>query len=114
MVQWVYGRYKIKPRNMDTDVLIKWLERIDHKLKNMFYEEQKSFIGRFTGEEMKLPPITRCRYDPEEITDMHSQKTEIIMELNKRGIIDDKGYKEYLLSEDPTFTPKFILEQKEK
>jgi len=40
---------------------------------------------------------------------MIDRKGEIVTELYKRGVIDEDGYKEFLLSEVATFTPKLLL-----
>ncbi len=93
---------------METGTLIKLLEGIIHKLNHRTYVEERSFIGTI-GEKVELPSVTRQKYHPNEIMNMHSRKTEIVQELYKRGVVDDDGYAEFFLSEDPTFIPEFIL-----
>lgn len=93
---------------METGTLIKWLEDIVHKLKHLTYVEERSFESKI-GEEIKLPPVTRQKYNTNEIMNMHSKKTKIVEELHKRGVVDDDGYAEFMLSEDPTFIPELIL-----
>ena len=94
---------------VETNTLIKWLDDIDHKLKNRTYKEQKTFVGRLSREVMQLPPMTMQKYDTEELMTMWDRKAEIIAELHKRGVIDEDGYKEYMLSENSEFTPKLCV-----
>ncbi len=87
---------------METGTLIKLLEGMVHKLKHRTYVEERSFIGTI-GERIDLPPVTRQKYSVDEILYMSAQKTDIVTVLYRRGVIDDKGYAEFILSMDPEF-----------
>lgn len=99
---------------METITLIKWLEEIDSKLRNRFYKEQKTFIGKLSGVEISLPAFTRNRYNPDELCALFERKGEIINELYNRKVIDDEGYEAYMMSESCEFTPKLILSNENK
>ena len=94
---------------METHTLISWLDDIDHKLKNKYRKEQKTFVCKLSGETITLPEMTVCKYSPDELTAMWDRKDEIIKELIKREVIDDEGYKAYMLSETDELTPKLKM-----
>lgn len=98
---------------MKTYTLIKWLSDIDHKLSHRTYTEERSITGTL-GNKIVMPSITKQKYNGNELSNMIDQKVEIISELNKRGLIKDKEYEQYILSEGPDFTPKIKVNENNK
>lgn len=95
---------------METSDLIRWLDNICHRLKNRTYRERRSTIGQFSGLRIDLPPVTKQRYDVEELLNMYEQKQKIITELHGRGHISSDEMAKYWLAEDPKFTPEIDVE----
>ena len=94
---------------MDTNILIKILDDIDNKLENQTYKEKRQVLGKLSGQIIDLPDRTIYRYSASELCSMLDRKSNIIENLYKQGVVDDEGYKQYLLSENPRFTPKLDL-----
>ena len=94
---------------MDTSVLIKILNDIDNKLENQTYKEKHQVVGKLSGQIIDLPDRTIYRYSATELCSMFERKSDIIENLYNKGIVDDEGYKQYMLAENPRFTPKLNL-----
>jgi hypothetical protein len=91
---------------MEVNILIKILNDIDSKLNNQTYKEKRQEYGKLSGQMIDMPYRTVYRFSAQELDSMFKIKSDIIESLHKAGIIDEDGYKEYLLSENPKFTPK--------
>ena len=96
---------------MKTDELIRVLDDIDRKLNNSTRKEKPMVRGAFTGDMIELPERTVNLYSHTEQMVMWQRKFDIIRELNERGVIDEEGFKAYMLSESPAYTPKLIFEE---
>jgi hypothetical protein len=95
---------------MKTITLITWLSEIDSKLKNRTYKSVRTFIGELSREVIQIP-VTKQRYSTDEVMAMYNRKLEIISELHNRGVVDDKGFKEFMLSEGGEFTPSILFSE---
>ena len=73
---------------METNILIKWLDDIDHKLKNKKYKKENALIGSLNGDEK---------------SDLWSKKMEIVLILFIKGIIEYEEYKKYFVAEENAF-----------
>ena len=93
---------------METHTLIEWLTNISHKLKHRTRKEERSFINRM-GDRVKLWDRTVQIYSAAELSAMYDQRNKLVSELHKRGVINEQGYADYILSEDPAFTPELII-----
>lgn len=94
---------------MEANILIKILDDIDSKLSNQAYTEKVQVVGRLSGQLIDMPDKIVHRYSARELCSMFERKSDIIESLYKIGIVDESGYKEYMLSENPQFTPKLNL-----
>lgn len=89
-------------------MLIKLLDEIDNNLDKGSYKKTNTIVGRF-GHSVGVYEKTIHKFSATEMCSMLERKTDIIEKLHKEGIVSDDGYKEYILSENPRFTPKLIF-----
>jgi hypothetical protein len=94
---------------MEANILIKILDDIDSKLSNQTYKEKVQVVGKLSGQLIDLPDKTIHRFSAQELISIFKRKRDIIESLYRLGIVDEEGYKEYFLSENPQFTPKLNL-----
>ncbi len=76
-------------------ILITQLNEINKKLAERYYKKE-------------LYSFAKCKYTANELCIILNYKTEIIVRLYKLGAITEDGYREYMLSEDPEFTPLIL------
>jgi len=93
---------------MDSNILIKWLNEIDHKLKNDQLIKPYKLMN-CKSDEVIIAIKNENKYTIEDKISMWEQKHEIINQLQKQGLIDEKEYKAYYLCDDPKFTPKINI-----
>lgn len=94
---------------MSPEEIIKSIKEIDDQLKNDSYLETKSYICRFTGETINLPPVRKYHNSIEEYSKLICSKTHLINKAHYQGLIPNEEYKKYLLSTDDTLTPEIHL-----
>ena len=97
---------------MDDYNLIMLVRSIDEKLSSNRYEENISFVSRFTGDVIELPSMIKYKYTASQVVSMLDEKSMAIQALYERGLVSDDSWKEWILSEDPCFTPKINIAKK--